>query len=206
MLSISPLLRLGYACFFALLIAAFTSCVALQDAWGATDSAAAAPAIAPQPSSAGGYSLGAGDKLRVIVFGEMDLSGDYQVDSTGFVRLPLIGEVRASGLSLQDFEMQVKAKLDEGYLKDARVSVEITSYRPFYIIGEINKPGEYPYVNQMNVLNAVAVAGGFTYRANKDEVYIRREGATKEEKFESDQDHPIKVNPGDIVRIPERFF
>ncbi len=203
MLRFPPLLRLGQAYLLALLIAAFTSSVALHHAFGAT---AAPPAAQAQHNSSGGYSLGAGDKLRVIVFGEMDLSGDYQVDSTGFVRLPLIGEVKATGLSIQDFEMQVKAKLDEGYLKDARVSVEITSYRPFYIIGEINKPGEYPYVNEMNVLNAVAVAGGFTYRANKDEVFIRREGSTKEDKFESDQDHPIRVNPGDIIRIPERFF
>jgi len=155
-------------------------------------------------SSTRSYTLGAGDKLRVIVFGEMDLSGDYQVDGSGFVRLPLIGQVKAAGLSIYDFEIQVKAKLEEGYLKDARVSVEITSYRPFYIIGEVNKPGEYPYVNEMSVLNAVALAGGFTYRANKDDVYIRREGANKEELFRSDQ--PIKVNPGDIVRIPERFF
>lgn len=203
-MSFSPLLRPGRAYFFALLIAAFTSCVTLHNAFGATETPPAAPAAASPTNSTGGYSLGAGDKLRVIVFGEMDLSGDYQVDGSGFVRLPLIGEVKAAGLSVYDFEMQVKSKLEEGYLKDARVSIEITSYRPFYIIGEVNKPGEYPYVNDMNVLNAVAVAGGFTYRANKDEVFIRREGSTKEQMFESDR--PIKVNPGDIVRIPERFF
>jgi protein involved in polysaccharide export with SLBB domain len=200
MLRFSPLLRLGHTYFFALLIAAFSLCMTPHDAFGAT----AAPAAAAQANPVVGYSLGAGDKLRVIVFGEMDLSGDYQVDGSGFVRLPLIGEVKAAGLSVHDFEVQVKSKLEEGYLKDARVSVEITSYRPFYIIGEVNKPGEYAYVNDMNALNAVALAGGFTYRANKDEVYIRREGSTKEEKFESDR--PIKVNPGDILRIPERFF
>jgi protein involved in polysaccharide export with SLBB domain len=157
-----------------------------------------------QMQSNNDYRLGSGDKLRVIVFGEDDLGGQYDVDGSGQVRLPLIGQVQAAGLTVHQFEAAVKTKLDEGYLKNARVSVEVTSYRPFYIIGEVNKPGEYPYVNGMSVLNAVALAGGYTYRADDSEVYIRRNGASEEQSAPADQ--TTKVNPGDIIRVPERFF
>jgi len=152
----------------------------------------------------GTYKLGSGDKLRVIVFGQDDLGGEYEVDGSGYVRLPLIGQIKAAGLTVFDFEAEVAEKLDAGYLKDAKVSVEVINYRPFYIIGEVNKPGEYPYVSGMSVLNAVALAGGYTYRADDTEVFVRRVGATTEEKLPADQ--TTKVNPGDIIRISERFF
>jgi len=158
----------------------------------------------PSPSSDEGYQLGAGDKVRVAVFGEDDLGGEYDVDGGGFVRLPLIGTLKAGGLTVRDFEEEIKAKLDDGFMKDAKVSVAVTSYRPFYIIGEVNKPGQYPYVNDMSVLNAIALAGGYTYRANDSDVYIQRNGQSKEEPFPADQ--TTKVQPGDIVRVPERFF
>ena len=116
----------------------------------------------------------------------------------------LIGQVQAGGLTVRAFEEEVKAKLDDGFMKDAKVSVAIANYRPFYIIGEVNKPGEYPYVSDMSVLNAVALAGGYTYRANDSEVYIQRNGQSKEQSFPADQ--TTKVQPGDIVRVPERFF
>jgi len=161
-------------------------------------------AAALTASTEEGYRLGAGDKVRVVVFGEDDLGGEYDVDGSGFVRLPLIGQVKAGGLTARAFGEEIKAKLDEGFMKDAQVSVAVTAYRPFYIIGEVNKPGEYPYVNAMSVLNAVALAGGYTYRANDTEVYIQRNGQAKEEPFPADQ--TTKVLPGDIVRVPERFF
>ena len=115
----------------------------------------------------------------------------------------MIGQVQAAGLTLDEFEAEVRGKLKQGYLTNPKVSVEVLNYRPFYIIGEVDKPGQYPYTNGMNVINAVAVAGGFTYRAKQDEVYITRDGA-KEKAYTTDQ--AIKVLPGDIVRIPERFF
>jgi polysaccharide export outer membrane protein len=149
------------------------------------------------------YRLGSGDKLRVIVFGEEDLSGEFDVTGSGKVSLPLIGQVQAAGMTLDEFEGEIRDKLQQGYLTNPKVSVEVLNYRPFYIIGEVDKPGQYPYTNGMNVINAVAVAGGFTYRANQDEVYITRDGA-KEKAYAADQ--AIKVLPGDIVRIPERFF
>lgn len=164
-----------------------------------------APAVSvPAGPSNPDYQLGTGDKVRVNVFGEEDLGGEFVVDGSGFVRLPLVGQVRAQGLSLREFENVLADKLREGYLKDPKVSAEVVNYRPFYIIGEVNKPGEYPYVNYMSILNAVALAGGFTYRANESNVYVRRNGQSKEEYVPADA--TTKINPGDIIRVPERFF
>lgn len=166
--------------------------------------AALGGAHAEDKAAAGDYRLGTGDQLRVIVFGEADLSGQFAVDDTGHIRLPLIGQVEAAGRTLRQFEGDVAASLAQGYLKDPRVSIEIVNYRPFSIIGEVNKPGEYPFAVGMNVLNAVAVAGGFTYRAREGEVYIRHGGSTEEE--EVDVGAAAKVQPGDIIRVRERFF
>jgi protein involved in polysaccharide export with SLBB domain len=193
----------GAACLGALLWAfSFTAAEAQGDN---------AQAPVPAPSAVSGsqafgdtYKLDTGDKLRVIVFGEPDLGGEYEVDGSGFVRLPLIGQIPAAGIGLHDFETRVKAALEEGYLKNAKVSIEVINYRPFYILGQVNKPGEYPFVNGMSVLNAVALAGGYTYRANEANVYIRRKGAGEEQRVPADQ--TTKIYPGDILRIPERFF
>lgn len=164
--------------------------------------------VASTPSSSPtvdpGYVLGVGDKVHVIVYGETDLTGDYDVGSTGDLHLPLIGTIKASGLTLAQLESEIQTKLSSGYLKNPRVSAEVTNYRPFYIIGEVNKPGEYPYVNGMNVLTAVALAGGYTYRADDSSVYIRRKGVNKEISEPADQ--TTKIEPGDIIRVTERFF
>lgn len=170
-------------------------------------SAAPAPAAKAPPIAealAASYALGSGDKLRIIVFGEEDLSGEFVLDDSGFVRLPLIGQISAGGRTVRQLEEDIAAKLGAQYLKDPRVSIEIIKFRPFYIIGEVNKPGEYPYVVGMSVLNAVAVAGGYTYRANESSVYIKRKGASEEEKYPADDS--TKLWPGDIVNIAERWF
>jgi protein involved in polysaccharide export with SLBB domain len=180
---------------FAMLLSGLSACADSRDG--------PAPPASASANIETTYHLGTGDKLRVIVYGEDDLGGQYDIDSSGMVRLPLVGQVQAAGLTVRQFEQQVKAKLDQGYLKDARVSVEVTNYRPFYILGEVNKPGEYPYVNGMSVLTAVAMAGGYTYRANESEVYVRRSGSTEELSVSADQ---TNINPGDIIRVPERFF
>ncbi len=148
------------------------------------------------------YRLGSGDKLRVIVFGEEDLSGEFEVDGSGTVSLPLIGEVRARDRTMRAFETAVEEMLRDGYLKDPRVSAEVLNYRPFYIIGEVEKGGEYPFVSGMHVLNAVALAGGHTYRANPKRVFITRRGQERE--FAAPLDS--EVQPGDVIRVPERFF
>jgi protein involved in polysaccharide export with SLBB domain len=148
------------------------------------------------------YQLGSGDKLRVIVFGEEDLSGEFEVDDTGAVSLPLVGEVGAGGRTLRNFEAAVREQLSDGYLKDPRVSVQVINYRPFYIIGEVEKGGEYPFVSGMHLLNAVAVAGGFTYRANTSKVFITR--GSRELEFAVTPE--LRLEPGDVIRVPERFF
>ena len=158
----------------------------------------------PAPGEVPGYKLGTGDKIRVTVFGEQDLSGEYEVDGSGNLRLNLVGQVKAAGLTLPEFEANVRKALEDGYLKDPKVAAEVINYRPFYIIGEVNRPGEYPYSNDMTILNAVAKAGGYTYRANESNVYIRRNGDTKEVGVPADQ--TTKIYPGDVVRVPERFF
>ena len=163
-----------------------------------------APNRASTAASEAPYRLDAGDKLRVTVFGEMDLSGEYEVDGSGLIRLPLVGEVQAGGLGLHEFEDRVKSALERGYLKNAKVSAEVINYRPFYIYGQVNKPGQYAFINGMSVLNAVALAGGYTYRANESDVYVRRKGVGKEEAVPADE--TTKVYPGDVIRVRERFF
>jgi polysaccharide export outer membrane protein len=150
------------------------------------------------------YRLGAGDKVRIIVFGEASLTGEFVVSGTGTVSLPLVGEIPAKGLTPTQFQAGVESALREGYLKEPRVSVEVLNYRPFYILGEVTKPGEYPYTNGLTVMNAVATANGFTYRADTKHVFIRRTGETAERKY--DLSTQTAVAPGDTIRIGERYF
>lgn len=153
----------------------------------------------PIASGTGDYRLGTGDKVRITVFGEDDLSGEFQVDSTGFLRLPMIGQVKAGGYTAHALEDALTTNYANGYLKEPRVNVEVTTYRPFYIIGEVNKPGEYAYVNGMNALNAIALAGGFTQKAVESNVYVRKSGTAKEIRVAADQ--TTQIMPGDIVRV-----
>lgn len=162
------------------------------------------PAIAPDPSAAQGYVLGAGDRVKLTVYGEADISGEYEVGSTGVVGIPLVGDIQAAGQTLRDFENAVARKLSDGYLKDPRVSAQVVNYRPFFILGEVSKPGSYPYVNGMTIVNAVALAGGYTYRADKDEITVTRANDPKKKDVAVDENDTVM--PGDIVRVPERYF
>jgi protein involved in polysaccharide export with SLBB domain len=164
----------------------------------------AQPAAYERDNIGSSYHLGSGDKIRVIVYGEDDLGGEFAVDGNGFVSLPLIGQIKAAGLAAPDLEMQIKAKLGDGYLNDPRVSVEVTAYRPFYVIGQVNKPGEYAFVNGMTVLNAVALAGGYTDQADDGDVYVRRNGTAGETKVAADQ--TTHIYPGDVVRVSRTTF
>jgi polysaccharide export outer membrane protein len=166
----------------------------------------ASPATSPTIATAADtdYRLGSGDKVRVTVYGEPDLSGEFFVTGSGLVSLPLVGEVKAAGLKVGEFQEAVQKSLSDGYLKEPRVSAEVLGFRPFYILGEVTKPGTYPYTSGLTVLNAVATAGGYTYRADKKQVYIKRDGATTEEK--SSLSPGTTVAPGDTIRIGERFF
>lgn len=150
------------------------------------------------------YKLGAGDQVRVIVFGEEDLSGEFAVDASGDVSLPLIGQVLARGLTLRAFEAVIEKKLSDGYLKKPRVNAEVVSFRPFYIIGQVNKSGEYPYVAGMSLIKAIAMAEGFTYRANQKKIRVTR-ARTGAKITVSVGDH-ILIFPEDVIEVPERYF
>jgi polysaccharide export outer membrane protein len=179
---------------------------------GATTVQTAQAAGAQQPSSqhtttadfAQVYRLGTGDQLRLIVYGEEDLSGEFTVDATGYVSLPLIGEVASSTLTLRELENSIAAKLRDGYIKNPRVNVEVITYRPFYIYGEVKEGGEYPFVAGMNVMKAVAMAGGYTYRANTKKVFITRLG--RDERFSAAATQNTTIFPGDVIEVRERFF
>lgn len=166
--------------------------------------AAVAPAGPPVAAVEPDYQLGSGDKVRVTVYGETSLSGEFFVTGSGMVSLPLIGEVRAAGLSVRQFQEAVQNALSDGYLKEPRVSAEVLNFRPYYILGEVSKPGTYPYISGLTVLNAVATAGGFTYRADKGKVFIKRNGESEEHKVPLDPS--TTAAPGDTIRIGERFF
>ena len=150
------------------------------------------------------YTLGSGDRLRVTVFGHQDLSGEFLVEGTGLVSLPLIGSVPLGGKSVTEAESAIIDALKPDYLKNPRVSVQVLNYRPFYIIGEVNNPGSYPYVSGMTVLEAVAIAGGFTYRAKEKEMTIIR--GTDQGRLEAEAAPETLVLPGDVIEVPERFF
>jgi len=156
------------------------------------------------PAQSMDYLLGAGDKVRVTVYGEESLSGEFFVTGSGLMSLPLIGEIKAGGMTVGQFQVAVQKALSDGYLKDPRVSAEVLTFRPFYILGEVEKPGTYPYTSGLTVLNAVATAGGFTYRADKKNVWIKHNGETTERK--SELTPSTTVAPGDTIRLGERFF
>jgi polysaccharide export outer membrane protein len=168
------------------------------------------PGAAPPPAGSTAsetmpdYRLGSGDKVRILVYGEPTLSGDYAVSGSGKISFPLIGDVVAVDRTIREVQTDLEQKLANGYLRKPQVSAEMVTYRPYYMLGEVNRPGQYPYVSGLTVLQAVATAGGFTYRANNKRVYIRRGDQTDER--ESALTSATQVAPGDIVRIKERHF
>jgi polysaccharide export outer membrane protein len=164
-------------------------------------------AQAQPPSSASAaatYVLGPNDRIRLKVYGEPDIAGEYEIDSNGQVSIPLAGHIGAAGLTTKQLERAIASTLAKGIVRDPRVNVEVALYRPYYILGEVKKGGEYPYRLGLTVMDAVASAGGFTYRANENKVYLRRSGADAEEVYALDA--PVPVFPGDNIRIPERYF
>ena len=150
------------------------------------------------------YRLDSGDKIRVTVFNEPTLSGEFSVGSEGSVSLPLIGDVTAKNKTPQELASEVQTRLADGYLREPRVSIEVSAYRPFFILGEVKAPGQYPYASGMTVLNAIATAQGFTPRADKKVVFVRNVGATNETAMRLTPN--LRVFPGDTIRIGERYF
>lgn len=158
-----------------------------------------------RPSEDTLYRLGPGDKLRVTVFNESDLTGEYTVDGQGFLRLPLVGQVQAAGQTSFGLESQIgNAFVRGGFLLNPRVSVEIITYRPFYILGEVSKPGEYAYVNAMTVPNAIALAGGYTERAVESSIWVRHLGDKTEHFVRADE--TTRIYPGDVIRVEKTTY
>lgn len=165
----------------------------------------AAYAAAPMPAAHdSAYRLDAGDKLRVVVYGQEGLSNTYAIDAGGSITMPLIGAVAARGRTPAGLATEITAKLRKGYIRDPSVAVEIETYRPFFILGEVAAPGQYPYVPNMSVETAVAIAGGFSPRARRDRVTLTH----------TDNSGPMRVvvplgtalSPGDTVLVGERWF
>lgn len=146
------------------------------------------------------YRLGPGDKLKLTVFGAEDLSGEFTVNDSGNVDLPLIGGIPAAGKTPNQFTQAVETKLRDGYMRDPKVAISVSTYRPVYIFGEVTKPGEYPYAAGMTLLNAVALGGGYSYRAQQDFAVVSRDGK------EYRASPTSRLLPDDIIRVPERYF
>jgi len=150
------------------------------------------------------YLLGAGDSLRITVFGEADLSGTFKISDNGALVMPLVGQVKAQGLSVPDLQKKLVSQLNVKAVKSPDVTIQIEEYRPFFILGEVKNPGSYPYVPEMTVLTAVAIAGGFTFRASQDEVSVtRKRNGTP---LEARATRESRVLPGDVVYVFERHF
>jgi polysaccharide export outer membrane protein len=150
------------------------------------------------------YTLASGDKLRIIVFGQDTLSNIYAVDGTGRISMPLIGAVQVAGKSTADAVQAIEAKLRAGFLREPRVTVEVDTYRPFFVLGEVVNSGQFPYVNGMTVQTAVAIAGGFTPRAARGTADVTR--VTAAGPVTATVPVTYAVRPGDTIVIGERWF
>ena len=168
-------------------------------------SVAAAYAAAPMPvAHDAAYRLDAGDKLRVVVYGQEGLTNTYAIDAGGSITMPLIGAVPARGRTPAGLASEITGRLRNGYIRDPSVAVEIESYRPFFILGEVAAPGQYPYVPNMSVESAVAIAGGFSPRARRDLVTLTHTDGAGSSRVVVPLGTPL--NPGDTVLVGERWF
>ncbi len=166
---------------------------------------AAAYAAAPMPvAHDAAYRLDAGDKLRVVVYGQEGLTNTYAIDAGGSITMPLIGAVPARGRTPAGLASEISGRLRNGYIRDPSVAVEIESYRPFFILGEVAAPGQYPYVPNMSVESAVAIAGGFSPRARRDVVTLTHSDGAGSSRVVVPLGTPL--NPGDTVLVGERWF
>jgi protein involved in polysaccharide export with SLBB domain len=156
--------------------------------------------VAP-PGGLVGYRLGPGDNLQVTIFRQPDMSGQFAIDGEGFLALPLVGEFKAGGLTTRDLENQIEERLKQAqFLVNPQVGVQLLTYRSFYVLGEVSKPGSYEYRDGISLTNAVALAGGYTYRADQSGATIERDGCAFPTRVDT------TVQPGDIITVPERYF
>ena len=182
--------------------AAIAAAIAFDLVLGAC--AATPPPLSADAAGRESYALGAGDKLRITVFNEAALTGEFTVTPLGTIAFPLIGDVPVRDRTIGDLRQMLTGRLGEGYVNDPRVSVEVLAFRPYYILGEVNKPGEYPYSTGLTLAQAVATAGGYTYRANRRRIFLRRTKA--QERTVDLRGEAVSVLPGDTIRVGERYF
>jgi polysaccharide biosynthesis/export protein len=169
------------------------------------------PNLPPAPSLAQSYVLGPGDRLQITIFGMDEPANQnapnqnqFTVSDSGMVGAPLVGQIKAAGLTIAQLQDSLTTKLSEGYIKNPKVGIEVETYRNFSILGEVQHPGAFPYTPNATVLTAVATGGGYTYRANESYAVVSRELNGKSITGKADPTTPIQ--PGDIIRIPERYF
>lgn len=186
---------------------------AVRSAFAASPRGGAQPVVVAEPIAYvepipvrhdAAYHLDAGDKLRVVVYGQEGLTNTYAIDAGGSITMPLIGAVPARGRTTAGLATEIAAKLRNGFIRDPSVAVEIEAYRPFFILGEVAAPGQYPYVPNMTVESAVAIAGGFSPRARRDRVTVTHNDASGTARFVVPPGSPI--SPGDTVLVGERWF
>ncbi len=152
----------------------------------------------------GPYTLDSGDRLRIVVFGQDGITNSYAVDASGHIAMPLIGSVSARGLTTDQLAGSISAKLRDGFIREPHVAVEVEAYRPFFILGEVTQPGQYPYVANMTVETAVAIAGGFGPRASHDSVILTRNANGQQVRMAVPLNYPLR--PGDTISVRERWF
>ena len=181
-------------------------CCLVVSGCGGTNAQPATPAEldALKAAATAAPILAAGEKINIVVYGEASLTGNYLIDPSGYVSLPLAGTVKAAGLTPEQLERNLEKQFGSKYLANPKVTVEVAEFRPFYILGEVTKPGAYPYAGGLNVLSAVAIAGGSTYRANTSYVLIQHLGEDQMHEYQLSQ--PVPILPGDIIQIPRRYF
>ena len=152
------------------------------------------------------YQLAANDQMRITVFDEEALSGEYIVTPEGNIAFPLLGDIAVAGLTPSEVGELIYQRLSPQYMSNPRINVEVLSYRPVYVLGEVGRSGTYDYVPEMTATQAIAAAGGYTYRANKSRVVIRRRSDQQERTYELRSDRPVWVMPGDTITVGERYF
>ena len=162
------------------------------------------PPLLPAATDGGPYRLDTGDVVRVLVYNQESLSNDYTVSDNGTISIPTLGEVRARALTAPELQKIIFDGLNNGVLVNPGVSVQLAQYRPFYIVGEVAKPGQYPFTPGLNVLGAVAVAGGFTIRADQRQMTVVRTQGNRGGEWSADP--LVEVRPGDVIVIREQYF
>lgn len=150
------------------------------------------------------YILGPGDRVRLKVYDDQNLNGEYEVNSAGFVSIPLVGQVKASGTTTNQLEKTLTARMKGSIAQNPKINVEIAAYAPFYIYGEVKKAGVYPFQPGLTVADAIATAGGLTYRADESTIYLQHAGVGSQEAVRLDV--PVRISPGDNIRVTERMF